>query len=382
MAMESNIAQVRYEPSPDLPPPMSETGVIGWLRHNLFSGWANSILTVLGIAFIAWVVPPIVAYLTVDSTWSFPPEVEAGRQPSSADCAPGGMCWLFIRSRIGQFMFGFYPPDLWWRPILVFAMFVVGAYGLLAGRVKNKKPFAIYLFAVFPFIAFWLLYGGLGLDVVPTSQWGGFMMTLIITVVGIIVSLPLGILLALGRRSELPVIHMLCVGFIEFVRGVPLISVLFMANVMLPLFLPEGMQVNILLRVLVGVIMFSSAYMAEVVRGGLQAIPKGQYEGAQAMGLGYWQTMRLIILPQALRITVPAMVNNFVSLLQDTTLVSMVGLYDFLNIVKVGSRDSNWVGTEMSGYVFCVIVFWICCFSMSRYSMYLERRLHTGHAKR
>jgi len=163
---------------------------------------------------------------------------------------------------------------------------------------------------------------------------------------------------------------------------VPLISVLFMANVMLPLFLPEGMQVNILLRVLVGVIMFSSAYMAEVVRGGLQAIPKGQYEGAQAMGLGYWQTMRLIILPQALRITVPAMVNNFVSLLQDTTLVSMVGLYDFLNIVKVGSRDSNWVGTEMSGYVFCVIVFWICCFSMSRYSMYLERRLHTGHAKR
>ena len=205
---------------------------------------------------------------------------------------------------------------------------------------------------------------------------------LILSGIGIVFSLPLGVLLALGRRSDLPVVHMLCVVMIEFVRGVPLITILFMANVMLPFFLPPGVEFNVLLRVLLGVTIFAAAYMAEVVRGGLQALPKGQYEGAMAMGLGYWQMMRLIILPQALRIAIPGIVNNFISLTQDTTLVAIVGLYDFLNIVRAGSRDTNWLGTEIEGYVFCALVYWIFCFAMSRYSMHLERKLHTGHQKR
>jgi len=261
-------------------------------------------------------------------------------------------------------------------------MLAVSIYGLLSKRVTNKKVVGWFFFVAFPILAFWLLVGGLGLEPVPTRLWGGFMLTVIISSVGIVFSLPLGILLALGRRSKLPVVHLLCVIFIEFARGVPLISILFMANVLLPLFLPLGMSIDILMRVLIGVTLFAAAYMAEVVRGGLQALPKGQYEGAMALGLGYWQMTRFIIMPQALRIAIPGIVNNFISLAQDTTLVAIVGLYDFLGIVRAGSRDSKWIGTEMEGYVFCALVYFVFCFSMSRYSMYLERKLHTGHKKR
>jgi general L-amino acid transport system permease protein len=253
---------------------------------------------------------------------------------------------------------------------------------LLAGPDRYKKYAAIFFFVIFPIVSMWLLRGGLGLVPVPTEKWGGFMLTLVIALIGIVLSLPIGVVLALGRRSQLPVIHLLCVIFIEFVRGVPLITVLFMANLMVPLFLPQGMDVNVLLRVLVGATFFASAYMAEVVRGGLQAIPKGQTEGAMALGLGYWQMMRLIVLPQALRISIPAIVNSFIGFFKDTTLVSMVGLFDFLNMVRAGYKDANWVGVEMSGYFFCAVVFWVFCFAMSRYSMWLERKLHTGHKKR
>jgi general L-amino acid transport system permease protein len=261
-------------------------------------------------------------------------------------------------------------------------MALIGIYGLLGAPARFRKSSAIYFFVVFPIVSFWLLRGGLGLMPVPTEQWGGFMLTIVISIVGIVLSLPIGIVLALGRRSQLPVIHLLCVIFIELVRAVPLITVLFMANILLPLFLPPGLQVNVLLRVLVGITAFASAYMAEVIRGGLQAIPKGQYEGAMAMGLGYGQMMRLIVLPQALTVAIPGIVNTFIGFFMDTTLVSMVGLFDFLNMVKAGFKDPNWVGVEITGYTFCAIVFWIICFSMSRYSMYLERKLHTGHKKR
>lgn len=386
MAMsEAADGVVPYEPGnrPSLPPPVSERGIVGWARHNLFSSWLNSILTVVGVAFILWLLPPILDWLIFSATWTYPQEVtNLSRSAQFQDCAPGGACWLFVETRIGQFIYGFYPAELRWRPDLAFVILVGCTYWLLAGWTPQKRRVAIFFFLIFPFLAFWLLYGGLLLDPVPTQMWGGFMMTLILGVVGIIVSLPLGVLLALGRRSQLPIIHLLSVGFIEFVRGVPLITVLFMANIMLPLFLPPGMGVDVLLRVLVGVTLFSAAYVAEVVRGGLQAIPKGQYEGAMAMGLGYWQMMRLIILPQALRISIPALVNSFIGLFMDTTLVSMVGLYDFLNMVKAGFKDANWIGAEMSGYAFCAIVYWVCCFGMSRYSMHLERKLHTGHKKR
>jgi general L-amino acid transport system permease protein len=368
---------------PDLPPPMRVAGPLAWMRDNLFSGPLNIALTILSVYVIYKVVPPLLDWLVFSATWTFPVEVRAGdRSPMTSDCAPDGACWLFVRARIGQFIFGFYPDAERWRVILSFAMGAIGIYGLLGGPARLKRHFAIFFFVVFPIASFWLLRGGLGLQPVPTELWGGFMLTMVIALVGIVLSLPLGILLALGRRSQLPIIHLLCVIIIEVVRAVPLITVMFMANIMLPLFLPPGMDVNVLLRVLVGTTLFVSAYMAEVVRGGLQAIPKGQFEGAMALGLGYWNMMRLIVLPQALRISIPGIVNTFIGFFKDTTLVSMVGLYDFLNMVKAGYKDANWVGVEISGYAFCAAIYWICCFSMSRYSMYLERKLHTGHKKR
>ncbi|MDQ7251590.1 amino acid ABC transporter permease [Dongia sedimenti] len=383
----NNNLNAQMEPGlrPSLPPPTLETGAVGWLRHNLFSSWVNAILTVLALYILYLIIPPFLAWAVFDATWTVPP-LAAGVEdhpPQFADCrANAGACWIFVEARLPQFVYGFYTAEQRWRVDIVFLILAVSIFGLLSERIKRKKELAIFFFAIFPILAFWLLYGGLGLEVVETRLWGGFMLTLILSGIGIVFSLPLGVLLALGRRSDLPVVHMLCVVMIEFVRGVPLITILFMANVMLPFFLPPGVEFNVLLRVLLGVTIFAAAYMAEVVRGGLQALPKGQYEGAMAMGLGYWQMMRLIILPQALRIAIPGIVNNFISLTQDTTLVAIVGLYDFLNIVRAGSRDTNWLGTEIEGYVFCALVYWIFCFAMSRYSMHLERKLHTGHKKR
>jgi general L-amino acid transport system permease protein len=370
------------ERKPDLPPPMSVAGPIAWVKGNLFSSPLNIALTLVSVFLLYLAVPPLVSWAIIDATWSFPTEVLVGdRAVNSSDCAQDGACWLFVRARLGQFIFGFYPEAERWRVMLSFALGIVGIYGLLGGPERFRKHAAIIFFVVFPVVSFWLLRGGLGLTPVTTDMWGGFMLTLVIALVGIVLSLPFGILLALGRRSQLPIIHLLCVIFIEFVRGVPLITVIFMANIMLPLFLPPDVTVNVLLRVLVGTTAFVSAYMAEVVRGGLQAIPKGQFEGAMALGLGYWQMMRLIVLPQALRISIPSIVNTFIGFFKDTTLVSMVGLYDFLNMVKAGFKDANWIGVDISGFAFCAIVYWVCCFSMSRYSMYLERKLHTGHKR-
>ena len=301
---------------------------------------------------------------------------------SRDDCPKPGACWVMVTNRFSQFLYGFYPSSERWRIDLTLLMFVVAAAALLIDRVPGKRYWAMFLFIGFPIVAFELLVGGTILTHVPTDKWGGLMLTLVIAIVGIVFSIPLGILLALARRSFLPVNHLLSVLFIEFVRGVPLISILFMANVMLPLFLPKGVTFDILLRILIGVTLFSAAYIAEVVRGGLQAIPKGQFEGAMAMGLGYWQMMRLVVLPQALRISIPGLVNTSIGLFKDTTLVAIVGLYDFLNIIKASTKDQNWLGLSMEGYVFAAAVYWVFCFGMSRYSMHLERKLHTGHKKR
>jgi general L-amino acid transport system permease protein len=369
--------------SPDLAPPITQVGPIAWVRTNLFSGPVSALFTILVIAFLAWVIPPFIHWAFLGATWTFPQEViDGARSATRKDCAPGGACWIFIEARIGQFMFGFYPADQRWRVILVFVLTFGAVAGMLIERVPYKRLNALLLFGILPFIAFWLLYGGLGLEVVQTRLWGGFMLTVVIACVGIVLALPLGILLALGRRSELPVVHLLSVLLIEFVRGVPLITVLFMANVMLPLFLPPGTTIDPLLRILVGFTVFTAAYLAEVVRGGLQAIGRGQYEGAASLGLGYWAMMRLIILPQALRISIPAIVNTINGSFMDTTLIAVVGLYDFLNIVKAGSRDANWIGTTIDGFVFCAVVYWVCCYGMSRYSMFLEHKLDTGHKKR
>jgi len=257
------------------------------------------------------------------------------------------------------------------------------AFGLIVLNKATVRAWITFLLIfIYPFIAYFLWVGdGFGLEYVETAKWGGLFLTLVVAGTGIAASLPIGILLALGRRSDMPVVRLASIIFIELWRGVPLITVLFMSSVMLPLFLPEGVNFDKLLRALIGVALFSAAYMAEVVRGGLQAIPKGQYEAAEAMGLGYWQMMRLIVLPQALKLVIPGIVNTFIGLFKDTTLVLVIGLFDLLGIVQAATTDPQWLGMAVEGYVFTAFVFWIFCFGMSRYSMHIERKLHTGHAR-
>ncbi|MWV11504.1 ABC transporter permease subunit [Pseudomonas sp. R-28-1W-6] len=358
---------------PDLPPPAMSVGVLGWLRSNLFSNWFNTLLTLLA-AYLVWlIIPPLLQWAFIEADWS---------GTSRTDCTSEGACWVFIKERFSQFMYGFYPEELRWRVDLTLWLAVIGAAPLFVPMMPRKAIYGAVFLLVYPLLAFWLLYGGFfGLGMVETSQWGGLMLTLVIAAIGISGALPLGILLALGRRSDMPAIRVICVTFIEFWRGVPLITVLFMSSVMLPLFLPEGMHFDKLMRALIGVILFQSAYIAEVVRGGLQAIPKGQYEAAAAMGLGYWRMMGLVILPQALKLVIPGIVNTFIALFKDTSLVIIIGLFDLLNSIKQATTDPVWLGMATEGYVFAALVFWIFCFGMSRYSMRLERRLDTGHKR-
>ena len=355
---------------PDLPPPSSSVGVIGWIRKNLFSSPFNSLLTLLSLYLLYITVPPIIEWAFIQSDW---------QGESREACTSGGACWVFIKARFAQFMYGFYPLDQRWRVDLAAILLVLLMAWLLIPRLPGKNWVGLFALIAYPVIAFFLLYGGLGLEIVETPQWGGLMLTMVIAIVGIVASLPLGILLALGRRSNMPLTRAICVVFIEFWRGVPLITVLFMASVMLPLFLPEGVNFDKLLRALIGVMLFSAAYMAEVVRGGLQAIPKGQYEAAQALGLSYWKMMGLIILPQALKLVIPGIVNTFIGLFKDTTLVLIIGLFDFLGTIQSGLTDPNWLGYAVEGYVFAAVIYWVFCFGMSRYSVHLENKLATGH---
>jgi general L-amino acid transport system permease protein len=372
--MSQQSQSLEFVQHPDLPPPASTVGVIGWLRRNLFSSPLNAVLTIVSAYLIYVTVPPFLDWAIFSANWN------AGT--SRADCLNDGACWTMVRARFGQFLYGYYPYDQRWRVnfgmILQFAAIV----WLLTERIPGKRYAAIALFVVYPVAGYLLFYGGLGLPVVETYLWGGLFLNLVLGSVGIVASLPIGIILALGRRSHMPVIRLLCTTFIEFVRGVPLISVLFMASVMLPLFLPEGMTFDKLARAMIGIALFSAAYMAEVVRGGLQAIPKGQYEGAMALGLNYWKMMRLIVLPQALRIVIPGIVSTFIGLFKDTTLVTIIGLFDLLGIAQQATRDAEWQGLGKEGYVVTAFGFFIFCFAMARYSMFLERKLHTGHKKR
>ncbi|MDH0047206.1 amino acid ABC transporter permease [Pseudomonas juntendi] len=358
---------------PDMPPPVKTVGVLAWMRTNLFSSWLNTLLTLFALYLIWLIVPPLLQWALIDANWV---------GTTRADCTKDGACWVFVQQRFGQFMYGYYPVELRWRVDLTVWLAVLGAAPLFIKRFPRKALYGLGFLVLYPLLAHTLLHGGLlGLSNVSTSQWGGLMLTLVIATVGIVGALPLGILLALGRRSRMPAVKVVCVTFIEFWRGVPLITVLFMSSVMLPLFLPEGMSFDKLLRAMIGVILFQSAYVAEVVRGGLQAIPKGQYEAAAAMGLGYWRAMGLVILPQALKLVIPGIVNTFIALFKDTSLVIIIGLFDLLNSVKQAAADPAWLGMATEGYVFAALVFWIFCFGMSRYSMHLERKLDTGHKR-
>jgi general L-amino acid transport system permease protein len=356
-----------------LRPPITQIGLLAWVRQNLFSSPFNTILTLFCLWLLYLSVPPLVQWAILDANFV---------GDSREDCVSGGACWVFVKARFGQFIYGFYPISERWRVNTAFVILILGLTPLFLPRVRHKIAIAGALLIVYPVIAYYLFHGGaFGLRVVETSLWGGLFLTLVIAGVGIVASLPLGILFALGRRSEMPIVRAVCITFIEVMRGVPLITILFMASVMLPLFLPEGVNFDKLLRALVGVALFSAAYMAEVVRGGLQAIPKGQYEAAQALGLSFWKMMGLIVLPQALKIVIPGIVNTLIGLFKDTTLVLIIGLFDLLGIVQAALTDASWIGFATEGYIFAAFGFWVFCFGMSRYSMHVERKLHTGHTR-
>ncbi|MFW3614884.1 amino acid ABC transporter permease [Billgrantia antri] len=355
------------------PAPKSTVGPLAWLRTNLFSGPVNSVFTLLGLYLLYLLLTPTIQWAFINADWI---------GTSRDDCSREGACWVFVSARFTQFIYGLYPRGEIWRVDVTFVTFAALIAWLAIPRLPFKRWVALAVLVVFPLFAYFMLYGGFfGLRVVETHRWGGLMLTLVLAVVGMVGALPIGILLALGRRSQMPIVKSFCVVFIEFWRGVPLITVLFMASVMLPLFMPTGVSVDRLIRAFIGITLFQSAYMAEVIRGGLQAIPRGQEEAAAALGMSYWMRMGLIVLPQALKMMIPGIVNTFISLFKDTTLVMIIGLFDLLGIVQAALSDSRWLGFSLEGYVFAAFMFWIFCFSMSRYSQYLERKLHTGHKR-
>ena len=373
----NNQSTHNYTPGthPDLPPPVKTTGILAWVRQNLFSSPLNTVLTLLSIWFLWSIIPPFFEWAAINSIWT------AGNRQECWDQMPSpalGACWAFIENRFSLFTYGFYPGHLHWRVNLSFVMLVLALIPVLYEKMPYRKYGLIYS-AVFPFIAGWLLVGGFGLEKVDTDQFGGIMLTLILGVTGISFSLPIGIMLALGRQSKMPVLRILCVLFIEFIRGVPLITLLFVASTMLNYFLPPGTVFDLLLRVLIMVTLFASAYMAEVIRGGLQAITKGQHEAGDSLGLTYWQANRLIVLPQALKISIPGIVNTFIGLYKDTTLVLIIGMLDLLGIGDASLADAQWAGLANEVYIFVALFFFLTCFGMSRYSIYLEKKLHTGH---
>lgn len=428
-------ATVTSSEAPVIKPPRAVVGPVAWVRDNLFSSIGNSILTIVGLLCIYFAFSGLVKFALVDATWV---------AKDGADCAKNdGACWPFVFAKFGQFMYGTYPFELRWRPKLVYLLAIAALVPLMFNGLRDKlrivgwiaagsavlialkvaflaagstfigfeemvdpiflvtivmvtaltafveertgkKPFAIFFFGIFPFLATLLLVGGLlGLDIVPTHMWGGMLVTLVVATIGIVAAFPFGVALALGRRSKMPIVRAASVGFIEFIRGVPLITVLFMSSVMLPLFLPPGWNIDKLLRALFMVMLFAAAYLAEVVRGGLQAIPRGQFEAADALGLSYRQKMSMIVLPQALKLVIPGIVNSFIGLFKDTSLVLIIGLFDLLGIVQKNMTDSKWYAptTAMTGYLFAGFMFWIFCFGMSRYSASVEKRLSAGDSR-
>ncbi len=366
---------IQTRPSAAMPPPAATRGVWGWMRANLFSTPGSAVLSVVAIALIVWVAVVLATYLVVDAAWT-------GTDGAACRAHLDGACWAFVETKFNYLRYGSYPIAQRWRVDVTEVVGAVLIAWLLWTSAPRRGVAALLFFVAYPVLAFLLLRGSdwFGLPVVDTSLWGGLLVTLLMSVVGIVASLPLGVLLALGRRSRLPIIRAACTVFIEVVRGVPFITVLFMANFMLPLFVPDWLSPDRLLRPLIGTAIFSAAYMAEVVRGGLQALPKGQTEGAAAMGLNTRQGLMLIILPQALTIVIPGIVSTFIGLFKDTTLVSVVGIFDFLRTVEASRLDPNWAGPTISttSYVFAAALYWVFCFGMSRYSQHTERRLNAG----
>ena len=367
-------------------PPMSQIGAILWLKTNLFSTWINTALTAASIYLLYIMIPPLLDWMFFNASFSFGTVNLFGfdikfseAMATNQNCGREGACWPYIYEKLYMYTYGFYPRTETWRPNTVFAL--TGLLFVIVPLVKNykhKNRVTLSLIILYPIVSYVLIAGGFGLLMpVSTDQWGGLLLTLIIASVGIIVSFPIGVLLALGRQSDLKVIKLFSTLFIEFIRAVPLITILFMASFVLPLFLESGNYFDKLLRALIGIALFQAAYFAEVVRGGLQAIPRGQYEAADAIGLSYFQKNVLIVLPQALKISIPNIVGSSISLFKDTTLVLIIGLFDMLAMVNLTSNDPYWLGRETEGFVFVTMVMWAILYTMSRYSRKLELRFNT-----
>ncbi len=354
-----------------VPAPPRSTGVLGWLRANLFDGMTSTIATMLCAALIVVMVWPVLRWGLIDAIWS---------APNGQACHGAGACWAFIGAKARFILFGFFPVDETWRPVVAVAVFLAMILAACRRQLWGR-PLAI-LWLVGLCAVFALMRGGaLGLSRVETALWSGLPLTLILAVVGMLFGFPFGVLLALGRRSKLPAVRAICVGYIELVRGVPLITMLFMASLMLPLFLPAGVTIDKLVRAQVAFILFAGAYLAEVVRGGLQAIPRGQIEAADALGLSYLQRTRLIVLPQALTMVIPPLVNTFIGIFKDTALVIIISLFDLLTTAETALSDANWQGFYVEAYVFVGVIYWSFCFFMSRYSRLLEREFNRGRRR-
>ena len=343
---------------------------IVWLRKNLFSNWISTAATLLIGYFVLKFVIGFLAWGVFGAVWS----LDGQSSNVCREMRGSGACWALIGENYRFILFGTYPFQEQWRPALVVLLFISLYVVSALRRFWNSRLIIIWVVGLTAIGV--LMWGGiLGLQYVEQERWGGLPITLILATFGIVIAFPVGILLALGRRSHMPAIKAICVAYIELIRGVPLITLLFMASVMFPLFLPEGLTIDKLLRAQVAIIMFAAAYQAEVIRGGLQSISKGQYEAADALGLGYWQKTGFIILPQALRIVIPPMVNSLIAMFKDTSLVVIIGLYDLMNAAKASFVDPAWRGASMEAYVFVGLIYFVFCFFMSKYSQGLESRL-------
>ncbi|NOL49311.1 amino acid ABC transporter permease [Pelistega europaea] len=349
--------------------PPAQKGVWCWLKNNLFASPAHTLATILALWFLLFSIPALLEWAWFGANFS---------ANTGSECQQTvGACWSFVEHKYRMILWGIYPFDEQWRPFLVTVLLIVLIIYSAIPRFWNKA--LVFIWIAVMAICWLLMQGGLfSLSFVETAKWGGLTITLILSIFGILVATPLGILLALGRRSDMPLIRSLSIIYIELVRGVPFISLLFMASVMVPLFFPEGVTMNKLLRAQLAVIVYVSAYIAEVVRGGLQSIPKGQFEGAASLGLSYWQTMRLVILPQALKVAIPPLVSIFISIFKDTSLVVIIGIYDLTLSAKVALADPQWQGFSVEAYVFIGCIYFVFCYAMSRYSQYIERRLDIG----
>ena len=360
-------ASAQKIPTETLKPPVTSVGVIGWARANLFNGWLNSLLTIVTLYFLWIVVPPLIRWVFIDSVWN-----TTGAVCRDAD----GACWSIIATNFRFILFGFFPYDQQWRPLI--AMLLL--FGLLFySRNRNHwTQHLIYAWIIGLVLMGVLMRGGIfWLSSVEPTQWGGLPLTLLLSVFGLTIAYPLGVIFALGRQSKMPTIKWMSIVYIELIRGVPLISLLFMGSFIFPLFLPEGVNFPTILRALVAIIIFTAAYIAEVVRGGLQGMGRGQYEAAESIGLNYFLTMRLIILPQALKIVIPPTVQQLISAFKDTSLVVIIALFDLLKTSQTVLSNPEWMGFSREAYIFVAILYFLGCFSMANYSRKLEKELST-----